>query len=64
MPKPNDIDISGLKISKEHLNTLLSVDKEGWKNDVKELKEYYKIFGKKLPKELKNNLESLEKRLN
>jgi len=64
MPKSSDLDVKDIKISQENLKTLLSVDKEGWKNDLKELREYYKIFGKKLPKELKNYLETIEKKLN
>jgi len=63
MPNPSDLDISGLKINDDNLKALLTVDKDGWKKDVTELREYYNIFGKKIPKELKNQLDNLEKRL-
>jgi len=63
MPNPSDIDTSGIKISDEALKTLLSVDREGWKKDIQNLREYYKIFGKKLPKELTKQLDNIEKRI-
>jgi len=63
MPTVNDIDVKGIKVSESALKDLLSVDKEGWKRDITNLREYYKLFGKKLPKELTKQLDSLEKRL-
>jgi len=63
MPKQSDIDVKGIKISDDQMKSLLSVDVEGWKKDMQELKEYYKLFGKKMPSELKNNLEKIEKNL-
>lgn len=63
MPNSNGLDLENLTISPENLKTLLSVDIRGWQDEVKELKEYYKIFGRKMPQKILDELESLEKRL-
>ena len=62
-PKPEDINIEGLDITKETISDLLSVDKELWKTEAEGIREFYKKFGEKLPKELMAELEKLEKNL-
>ncbi len=62
-PTPEDIDLEGLDIDKETLAELLSVDKELWKTEAKGIEEFYEKFGEKLPKELRAELETLEKNL-
>lgn len=62
-PTADDIDLTGLDIDKETLEGLLSVDKKLWKTEVEGIREFYKKFGEKLPKELMTELETLEKNL-
>ena len=62
-PRPEDINIEGLDITKETVAGLLSVDKELWKTEAEGIREFYKKFGEKLPKELMAELEKLEKNL-
>ena len=62
-PKPEDINIEDLDITKETVADLLSVDKELWKTEAEGIREFYKKFGEKLPKELMAELEKLEKNL-
>ena len=42
---------------------LLAVDRDLWKKEVEEMKEFYKQFGDKLPDGLKQELADLEARL-
>ncbi|HOQ36545.1 MAG TPA: phosphoenolpyruvate carboxykinase (GTP) [Acetivibrio sp.] len=63
MPTLDAIDTEGLDVSKEDMEELLKVDKELWLNEVESIKEHYAQFGEKLPKELRAQLEALEKRL-
>jgi len=63
MPTPDAIDTEGLDVSKEDMEELLKINKEQWLNEVESIKEHYAKFGEKLPKELKAQLEALEKRL-
>ena len=64
LPTVQAIDFSGLDMSEEDKELLLSVDAEGWKAVVPEIKKHYEKFGSKLPAELAKQLEALEKRLN
>ena len=62
-PRPEDIDLEGLDIDRETLAGLLSVDKDLWKTEAEGIREFYKKFEDKLPKELMAELEKLEKNL-
>ncbi len=64
VPKPEDINLDGCGVDKETLKGLLNVDTETWKKEAEGIKEFYKKFGDKLPKELNDELASLESRLN
>jgi phosphoenolpyruvate carboxykinase (GTP) len=62
VPTTDAIDISGLEDKNINLELLLSVDKNGWKEEIELMKEHQKIFGERFPKELKDQLTELEKR--
>lgn len=62
---PNDINTAGIEdeVTPEIVEKLLAVDPELWKAEVADLREFYKQFGEKLPKEFTKQLDDLEKRL-
>lgn len=64
VPKPEDINLEGCSVDKETLKGLLNVDTETWKKEAEGIKECYKKFGDRLPKELEDELAALESRLN
>ena len=64
VPKPEDINLEGCSVDEETLKGLLNVDTETWKKEAEGIKEFYKKFGDRLPKELNDELEALESRLN
>lgn len=64
VPKPEDINLDGCGVDEETLKGLLNVDTETWKKEAEGIKEFYKKFGDKLPKELNDELAALESRLN
>lgn len=64
VPKPEDINLDGCGVDEETLKGLLNVDTETWKKEAEGIKEFYKKFGDKLPKELSDELAALESRLN
>lgn len=64
VPKPEDINLEGCSVDEETLKGLLNVDTETWKKEAEGIKEFYKKFGDKLPKELEEELAALESRLN
>lgn len=63
LPTTDDIDTTGLSISKEQLAELLSVDKNVWMEDVENQEQYFAQFGDRLPKEIKEELETLKNNL-
>lgn len=64
MPTYDAIDTDGLDISDDTMKELLKVERDEWLKEVESIKEYYKIYGDRLPKELERQLEALERRLN
>ena len=64
VPKPEDINLEGCSVDEETLKGLLKVDTETWKKEAEGIKEFYKKFGDRLPKELEEELAALESRLN
>lgn len=64
VPKPEDINLEGCGVDEETLKGLLNVDTETWKKEAEGIKEFYKKFGDRLPKELEEELAALESRLN
>lgn len=63
-PKPEDINVEGLDIGTDVVADLLSVDKDLWKEEAKGIREFFGKFGDRLPKELSDQLDALETRLN
>ena len=64
LPNVEDINLEGVDVSRETLADLLSVDKDLWKEEAAGVRGFYKQFGDKLPKELAQELDALEERLN
>ncbi len=63
LPRPEDIDLEGLDISYDTMKDLLSVDKESWIEDLDSIKAFYAKIGDTMPKELLDELDTLEKNL-
>ena len=64
IPKPEDINIEGLKgITIDTIRGLLSVEKDSWLEDIQNIKEFYALVGDRVPKEMYEELDALEKRL-
>jgi phosphoenolpyruvate carboxykinase (GTP) len=63
VPAPSDLELTGLTLREEQLDTLLGVDVEGWLAEIPLIREYYAQFGMRLPAELSQQLEQLERRL-
>ena len=63
VPKPEDIDLTGLDLSVDTLKGLLDVDKDLWKEEVAGIEDFYKQVGDRVPKELYEELGELKGRL-
>jgi len=63
VPKIEDIDMTGLNISKDTMHKLLEIDNKEWQEELKGIKVFFQGFGRDLPKELADELNNLHKRL-
>jgi phosphoenolpyruvate carboxykinase (GTP) len=63
LPAKGELDVSGLDVSQEDLEELLKVDIEGWLAEIPGIREYYETFEGRVPKELHEELEALQQRL-
>jgi phosphoenolpyruvate carboxykinase (GTP) len=67
VPNADDIDVTGLDMTKEELQNLLTIDENEWIKDIEDpetgIKKYFAQFGDMLPKEMAEELEKLEANL-
>jgi phosphoenolpyruvate carboxykinase (GTP) len=64
LPAPGALDVAGLdEVSEDDLTALLSVDANGWREAIPQIEAHFAQFGDRLPPELKQQLEHLDKRL-
>ncbi len=64
VPNKEDLQLEGLDLSDEAITELLSIDKQAWKEDLANQREFFAQFGDKLPKEIKDSMDTLEANLN
>ncbi len=63
VPRPEDLDTSGLDLAPERLEELLSVDEEGMRSELVQVREFLEKFGERLPAEIWSQFEALERKL-
>ena len=63
LPTKEALDTDGLEIDEADLDTILSVDVDGWKSAIPQIREHYARFGDKLPAVLNVEVDSLEAKL-
>ena len=62
-PKPGALDIEGLNVSKEDIETALKVDVDEWRAEIPLIEEWFAKIGEKLPSQLVTQLEMLKAEL-
>tara|TARA_Y100001936_G_scaffold216151_1_gene227137 strand:+ start:1983 stop:3773 length:1791 start_codon:yes stop_codon:yes gene_type:complete len=63
VPKAEDLDVSGLDLGPEELQTLLAVNEEEWKSELTLIEEHYDSIGDRLPDQMRVQLSRLSERL-
>jgi len=63
LPELDALEIAGLDIDAEDMAELLRVDIDGWLQEAKGVREYYRGFGNHVPQALHDELAALEQRL-
>jgi phosphoenolpyruvate carboxykinase (GTP) len=62
-PDENGLDLTGLNISPETMQKLLSVNKSEWQKEIPAIEEFYSKFGDKIPQELTKLLQTLKQKV-
>ncbi len=63
LPTVDALDVSGLNVSETDLDSLLTVDRQGWRDAIPQIRQHYSVFGEKLPPQLSDSLTVLENSL-
>lgn len=63
LPGAQEIDLDGLDINPAAVETLTTVDVEGWLSEIPKIREFYASFGQQMPADLVAELDKLEARL-
>jgi phosphoenolpyruvate carboxykinase (GTP) len=63
LPSEDALDLSGVDISPETLRAVLNVDLDEWRKEIPLIREFFDEFGDKLPAELRDALDGLERRI-
>ncbi len=63
VPTPSSLDLAGLDMPPAALEQLLSVDREAWRDEARNLKEFFAKFGSRLPPAIAAETDALAARL-
>lgn len=63
LPATDSLDIDGLSINTTDLEAITSLDTDGWREAVPQIREHFALFGDRLPAILHDSLNSLESAL-
>lgn len=64
LPRPSDLDTRGLNIDAATMETLLSVDRGAWRQEIESIGKYLDSFQARVPAELRREQQSAARRLN
>ena len=63
LPATDSLDTDGLNINTADLEAITSLDTDGWREAVPQIREHFAVFGDRLPAKLHDSLNSLESAL-
>ena len=63
LPNATSLDTTGMQINETDLQAITSVDVDGWREAVPQIRDHYAAFGDRLPSELATALDALESSL-
>ena len=63
LPSATSLDTTGMHINEADLQAITSVDVDGWREAVPQIRDHYAAFGDRLPNELATALDALESSL-
>lgn len=64
LPEERSIDVHGLSVTGEQMQALTALDRDGWKKEADEMAVFFRTFGDKLPRAIRDEHTRLTKSLN
>lgn len=62
IPSPEDLDISGLDMSRDTLEKTLNITNDGWADELNSVETFFKTFGDRMPKAMWDEYNALKQR--
>jgi phosphoenolpyruvate carboxykinase (GTP) len=63
LPTKDGLDLDGLDLDEADLDALLTVDTEGWKSAIPQIRDHYAKYGDRLPAQLQMAVDTMEAQL-
>ncbi|MGZ4886825.1 MAG: phosphoenolpyruvate carboxykinase (GTP), partial [Candidatus Aminicenantales bacterium] len=63
VPRVEDLDMSGLNLPKDKLEKLFAVEMKDWKGEVDDIRSFLKPYRSRLPSEIREQFEKLERQV-
>jgi phosphoenolpyruvate carboxykinase (GTP) len=63
VPRPKDLELGGLDLPKDRLEALFDVDMSQWRDEVEEIRNFLSPYRGRLPGEIREKTEQLERRI-
>jgi phosphoenolpyruvate carboxykinase (GTP) len=63
IPSEDSLDFNGLNIQKDSYEKLFHLDKQEGIQEISSIREFFQIFGERLPQRLGEELDKMEKRI-
>ena len=57
VPVPGDLNLDGIHVPADTMETLFHIDREGWKREISDIGEYLDSYGARTPAALKEEQE-------
>ena len=62
VPAPHSLDLDGLDVDQNAIDTLLSIDEDVWLEEIDAIEHYLRQFGERVPQSLRDELQHLRER--
>jgi phosphoenolpyruvate carboxykinase (GTP) len=63
VPRAGELNTAGIDVNENTLDELLEIDLEAWTKEVESIKEFFEEFGERMPKQLLEELDNLDRRV-
>ena len=63
LPRPEDIDLKGIKLSDDALQQLMNIDQSAWHAEIADIGKYLESYGARMPQQLKDKHRQVQQAL-